>query len=247
MEQEQQIPSEDFNLAERYLLGEMNADETVAFALRLEQDAALKTMVDELAITIAGIQQAAMKSRLDEYHTAFNQHTNRITNKPKTNSINRWLSAAAVLLLAVGLSWWAFIREDKNEALYSKYYSKEPGLVSAMSSTDNYKFDRAMVDYKTGNYDAAIKAWETLLKNNPASDTLNYFIGSAWLAKNDESRAQPYLQKTSDNNSSYFREDANWYLGLILAKEGKVDEAINLIGKSSHPDKEKLLEQLRTK
>ena len=247
MEQEQQIPSEDFNVAERYLLGEMNADETVAFAQRLEQDAALKTMVDGLTISIAGIQQAAMKSRLDEYHSTLGQNTNGSSRKPKSTSINSWLSAAAVLLLAIGLGWWTFIREDKNEALYSKYYSKEPGLVSAMSSTDNYRFDRAMVDYKTGNYDAAIKAWETLLKANPASDTLNYFIGSAWLAKNDESRAKPYLQKTSDNNSSYFREDANWYLGLILVKEGRADEAINLIGKSSHPDKEKLLEQLRTK
>ncbi len=142
-------------------------------------------------------------------------------------------------------AWLLLGRVGREEKLFSAYYKPDPGLISAMSTTDNYTFDRAMIDYKTGSYDSAIKAWETLLAAKPDNDTLNYFIGSAWLAKEDGEQAIPYFKKVIVLPGSYFKHDAYWYTGLALLKQKKVKEAVSFIRQSAHEQKDALLLKLK--
>ena len=48
-----------------------------------------------------------------------------------------------------------------------------------------------------------------------------------------------------DLNLTYsYKDDAFWYLGLALLKEGKKDEAIKAISQSTHAEKDELLKKL---
>nr|WP_303626606.1 tetratricopeptide repeat protein [Ferruginibacter sp. HRS2-29] len=102
-----------------------------------------------------------------------------------------------------------------------------------------------MVDYKTGKYSAAIDSWKKLLPLNPGNDTLNYFIGSAYLANKDGASAIGYFNDVLKTGRTAFSSEALWYKGLALIRLGKKDEAIEAISSSGHPQKAALLHKLK--
>ncbi len=61
--------------------------------------------------------------------------------------------------------------------------------MSAMGIGDNYLFNKAMLDYKTGNYKKAIDEWSKLKTSMPQNDTLNYFLGAAQQADGNSAAA----------------------------------------------------------
>ncbi len=83
-----------------------------------------------------------------------------------------------------------------------------------------------------------------MLAAKPENDTLNYFIGSAWLAKEDGEQAIPYFKKVIAAPGSYFLSDAYWYIGLALLSQNKTGEAIPFIKQSGHEQKDALLLKL---
>ena len=116
--------------------------------------------------------------------------------------------------------------------MFLEYFSPDPGLPTVMGNNDNYPFYEAMVDYKEGNYDVAIKKWRGLLVSKPNNDTLNYFLGVAHLANDDSKSAIPYLEKI-DVSESFFGKDAKHYLGLAHLKSGDIEKAKALLEKDS--------------
>jgi tetratricopeptide (TPR) repeat protein len=114
-----------------------------------------------------------------------------------------------------------------------------------MSATDNYAFEKAMIDYKKGDYPAAIQAWDSLKKRQPANDTLNYFLGAAHLANKNHGQAVTYLKSVTASATSFFKGDAYWYLGLALLKEGKTEEARAAIQQSTNLNKKELLKKMQ--
>jgi tetratricopeptide (TPR) repeat protein len=223
----------------------MSEDEYNAFAIKLKNDSALQEKVHSVRLLFLGISESAMEGGVKEFHKELTADAQQ--NTPKTGkifSMKQWLVAASIIIIA-GIGALLFLnRNNREEKLFATYYKPDPGLITAMSVSDNYEFDRAMIDYKTKDYDGAIHAWEKLLTAKPDNDTLNYFIASAWLAKKNNEKAIIYFQKVISDTSSYFLHDAYWYAGLALLKEGKDKEAIPFIEKSEHPHKNDLIEKL---
>jgi len=221
----------------------MPAEEQVAFEEKIAADQVLSEQVQETRLLLLAVQEVSLEADLRKFQKELPINgTNHIMQK---RSSKQWLMAAAfIAVVAIGALLWLTMF-NKNERLFSQYYKPDPGLITAMSTSDNYTFDRAMINYKTGNYDAALKAWETLLTNKPGNDTLNYFVGSSYLAKGNAEKAATYLAKVSTVSNSYFANDANWYIGMALLKQGKKAEAITYIQKAEHENKEALLKQLK--
>lgn len=234
----------EFEEIERYVLNQMGADEAAAFAARLSADAELQARTRELKMLSIAIQESALESQLPTFHNGVN--VAKVSSKPKSHILGisaKWLVAASVILLLGFSAWWGLLRETESERLFSAYYKPDPGLISAMGISENYAFDHAMIEYKTGNYKKAIKEWDSLRVIQPANDTLNYFLGSAYLGDQKLNEAVIYLQKVSKTKSA-FVNDANWFLGLALLKQGKRQEGIRYIKKSTHPQKVQMLYKL---
>lgn len=239
------ISPEAFEEIERYLRMQMTADERKAFEQKLTADATLQDRVKQVQLILTGIQEVSLRARLPHFHAELQAPTDKGVQTGRTITLKRWLAAASILLVLAVCGWLLFGKKGQSEKLYAAYFRPDPGLISAMSTTDNYVFDKAMIDYKTGNYTAAITAWEGLQKNDPLNDTLNYFIGAAYLANQDSKEALPYLQRVVQSGKSFLVKDANWYAGLAMIKEHHLKEAVPLIEHSDHPQKQALLQQLQ--
>ncbi|WP_153796983.1 tetratricopeptide repeat protein [Foetidibacter luteolus] len=237
-----EIPANDFYEIERYLLKEMTTQEQEDFEKKLSEDKTLTDSVNSTRLLILGVQEASLLADIQHFHNTLTQPQQQ--TPAKVFPLKKWLAAAAVII-AVAAGAFLLLGKNSNERLFAKYYKADPGLITAMSASDNYTFDRAMIDYKTGDYNAALQAWKTLLPAKPANDTLNYFIGTAYLALDKTGEAITHLQKVAGSYQSYFMQDACWYLGLAWLKRGQVQEAIGWIEKSGHPQKDALLQQLK--
>ena len=243
MNQHPEITKEEFIIIEQYLLKKIPEEEYEAFTMKLLKDTTLSNKVRSIQLLMLGVQESELVERLEIFHAALSKPLLKVEPKRIATLKTFLLAASIIVIVGVGL-WLMPGKESNTENLYKTFYKQDPGLISEMSSSDNYQFDRAMIDYKISNYDSAIAKWNKLLPASPANDTLHYFLASAHLAEMKTGIAIRYFKEVIKNKKSYFLQDAYWYTGLALLKEGKINEAIFFIQLSTHTEKEKLLIEL---
>lgn len=246
MNRNNDITPEELAIIERYIFNQMPQDEYYAFTKRLEEDQDLREKTKNTRLMLIGIQEAELTDWINDFNKSlpFKQKKAKIASK--LFSLKRWMVAASIIIL-VSLAGLLFFNPFKSERkLFAEYYKPDPGLITAMGVSQNYFFDRAMIDYKTKNYESAIKVWKQLLTEKPSNDTLNYFIASALLANDKAADAIPYFEKVLTDSNSYFLNDTYWYLGLALVKQQKSEKAIPYIQKSTHTNKEAFLKKLKS-
>ncbi len=219
------ISQEEFERIEAYLNGQLSKEDLIVFESRFKEEAGFKAKVEDIKTVLTGMETQALKEQLDIFHKDVSKMGNAlIQEEVKVHSINwKRLLVAAVFIIAAGSFW--FISGNSNERLYAKYFSPDPGLPTTMSSNSNYEFYEAMVDYKQGHYKTAITKWETLQDAKPNNDTLNYFIGVAYLANKKEENAISFLEESIKNSDFPLANDAYYYLGLAYLKEGNIEKA----------------------
>lgn len=234
------ISPEELERIERFLNNEMDVAESAAFAAALESDATLRDKTEEVKLLLLGVKEAAVKEKLKEYHTEIKPAT-----KTPVLSMKRLLVAASVIIVA-GVAAWFFLinKTDADTKLYSKYYTPDPGLATVMSSVSNYEFEKAMVEYKNGDYNKALATWKQLLTKKEDNDTLIYFVGAASQAAGKEDEAIAQLQKIVANPNSAFYNDACWYLGLCYIKKGEKQQAKAYLEKSGLPQAAEIINSL---
>lgn len=246
MNRDVNISQEELETLEQFILQQMTAEEKTAFTKKLRSDFALQHKLETVKLLLVGVQEAGLQKRLDEFHDDLTSlKKNRIQPLKNTFTLNKWWVAASILII-VGLGlMFVFNSHTQEEKLFASYFQPEPGLISPMGASDNYLFHRAMVDYKVGEYDAALKTWESLLASKPENDTLNYFVASAYLMNEKEEIAIAHFEKVISIDNSPFKNDALWYTGLALLKLNRKTEALGFIEKAEHENKAALLRELK--
>lgn len=243
MKDNSNITPELLETVERYYNGTMARQERTHFEEQLHKDAAFKTLVEDLRITVLGIETQALKEQMEDYHKEVPTHNPLVTPTTKVRFLSfSKLAIAAGILITLGVFW--FLSGSTNDRLYAKYFIPDPGLPTTMSASDNFAFYDAMVNYKQGDYHTAIAKWQKLEQKAPENDTLNYFLGVAYLADKNVEKAVPYLNKTTNNPESVFLEDAYYYLGLAYLKSDKVEEASQAFQKSKSDKSREILKKL---
>ena len=203
----------------------MLGEEREKFEQQLDNDSDFKTLVEDIQSFLFGIETQALKEQLDDFHKELplQMPMEKKTKKFKAQQYRFMkFAAAAVLIIAVGCFWFL---NNAEERLFDNYYTPDPGLPTTMSSSDNFEFFDAMVNYKQKDYDKAIRKWEVLHKKAPQNDTINYFLGSAYLAHKKEDTAITYLKAVVASKNSAFQEEAYYYLGLAYLKKEDIMSA----------------------
>lgn len=243
MKDNSNITPELLETVERYYNGTMAQQERAHFEEQLQSDPEFKTLVEDIKTTISGIETQALKERLDEYHKEIPTHNPLIAPPAKVRFLSFGkIAVAAGIIIALGMFW--YFNGTTNDQLYSKYFTPDPGLPTTMSTSDNFVFYDAMVNYKQGDYTKAISKWEKLELKKPENDTIAYFLGVAHLANKNIEKAIPYLDKTTNKANSVFLEDAYYYLGLAYLKSDKTEEAIQAFQKSPSDKSREILKKL---
>lgn len=232
------ISQELLENVERFYNDTMSKQERLDFELRLDEDSEFRTQVEDIKTLIFGIENQSLKEQLDTFHEEIPK-----SNPGKSVFFNfsniRKFAAVAVILIAITCVW--VFSAPQTDRLYAKYFTPDPGLPTTMSSNSNFEFYDAMVNYKQGEYKTAIEKWEAL---NVKNDTVNYFLGVAYLANKNENTAVEFLEKATQNSEFALSNEAFYYLGLAYLKEGNVEKAKSSLQHSTIENSQALLSAL---
>lgn len=239
MKRNKDIPQEEFERIENYLNNDLTLDEKIAFEKAIQEDTILTGKVEEVKELLFGMEAAVLKNNLDTYHEEIvsvrKLHTETLNvNKSSKKSKNLAIvySIAAAILIVFGIFW--FMKNSNTpERLFAKHFKPDPGLPTVMSTTSEYSFYEGMVDYKRKEYNIAIEKWKKLLPEKENNDTLDYFLGVAYLAEGNAEKSLEYLEPTQKFSNGIFKEDASYYAALAKLKKGELEEAKKLL--KEHP------------
>lgn len=235
----------------RYLADNMDEKDKAAFEEEmhtneeLEQDVKLEA---KLLSGIALVGDQALKSTIanTQQHLTNQQFFDQgkvvsIQSFSKRIIMKKIVSIAAVAVVLIGIVWWGFFRQPatpdtaklfadnfKPEATMSKAIVANLGshgfASDSMSTADSLR--TALVLYDAGKYPEAMVALDTFLVNHPANDTAQFYLGMTHLNESRYARAVEILSPISASETSAFRLDAMWYLGLCYFKvEGGFSKA----------------------
>lgn len=237
-------PLEQLEIFDRYLLRKMDVSERDAFEEQLTNDFKLNETFEEYKTIVLVVEENALKEKMDDFHADLGFGKGKVVPMNKHKSFNYLMAASVALLIGLGGLWFFNLQ---NQNLFDEYFTPDPGLSTVMGNSDDYEFYEAMVDYKRKNYADALKKWEILLAHKPQNDTLNYFLGSAFLANDQEELSKAYLEKAASNENSVFYSEANFYLGLVYLKMGQEDKATDFLKKSNTNAAQELISKVNKK
>jgi hypothetical protein len=226
---------------ERYLMDQMDDRERSQFLEKLEQDAQLMQQFKEFKALFHSVEEAALRELLGSFHTELESPSKKIT-KVRTFPIYK-IAAVVTVLVAMGL--WLLYQKDPNEKLYQEYFTADPGLPTVMGNSSNYDFYEAMVDYKQGHYKTAITKWEQLWEQKKDNDTLNYFLGSAYLADGETTKAISFFDLVIEAENASFKNEAAFYQGLAHLKNGDTQTALKSLEKAQDEKSRELVKKLK--
>ncbi|NND06135.1 MAG: hypothetical protein HKN87_07135 [Saprospiraceae bacterium] len=201
---------------EKYLMGELGPAEIEAFEKAMALDPALRAAVHKARTLMCRNKKDTLQHELsstaqeeDENSGAIVKQMGPARKKQKPQS---WTIAVSILVLVAVL--YFIIRPNPNQPYYQVYYVVDPGLPTPMSTTDEFSFYGAMVDFKNEEYAIAIEKWEQLLSQKPQNDSLIYYVGSAELAQGNNIKASYHFSKLIDGIDGPFVNESRWYWSL---------------------------------
>ncbi|MCW9036716.1 tetratricopeptide repeat protein [Altibacter sp.] len=241
---------QELEIIERYLTHSMTAKERLQFQERLTTDPSLQVKVNEISLLIETVETSALKTKLDRFHETMEGthsktlHTPEIIERRNTTSKLPLYAIAACLLVIFGVFYFMTM-PSPSEKLFAKHFVPDPGLPTTMSTQNNYPFFDAMVNYKRGEYDIAIGKWEQQLDDTTENDTLNFYLGVAYLAEGNGEKALSFLRKLETSRQSIFMEDAMYYRALAHIKKNEPDKAKRLLKENPSQRNNELLQDLK--
>ena len=237
------ITTEELDLIDAFLSAQETPEQKIVFAEKMEKEIDWKDKINTVRLLKAGISEAAIKQKLENFHEEIDApKENKTAVKKMHKSYSVWWAAASVA--AIFLIGFFFFKNDKYENAYTKFYKADPGLITVMGIADNYNFEEGMVQYKNAKYQKALELWSDPLKTNAQNDTLLYFTASAHQALKEKDKAtENYLKVLKQTNSAFYK-DASWYLGLIYLENKETEKAKPLLLQSERPEATDLLQKI---
>lgn len=210
MYEQPEISQALYERIESYLLNTMSERERHDFESELSENKSLKNEVWIQKELLRAVELGALKESLAEIER------DKISddNSGPPESGRYWFAMAAGFAALVALGVWMFVKPSTDEELFAQYVEQDPGLPVPMSTTDQYEFYDAMVDYKNELYGKAIDKWTLLLAHDPNNDTLNYYLGAAHFNQARFSESIPYFERVNKLNSLEFQAKSQWFLTL---------------------------------
>src|SRR5690554_1631237 len=145
------------------------------------------------------IEDSIRQSKIKEFHQHISVDKKDLYVKEnavkKTKPTAIWYSIAAVLVVLFGI-FWMMQNTNSPEKIFASHFEADPGLRTVMGASNEYDFYEGMVVYKRQDYKEAINWWQKLLPEKANNDTLNYFLGVAYLAEGNAEKSLEYLEPT---------------------------------------------------
>jgi tetratricopeptide (TPR) repeat protein len=225
----------------QYLKGKLTEEDTEAFGKALLQDSDLNAEVEwvkAIQSTLKEKRRAASKSMLQKITTDLEVEgdMNQLeeleqTINPKNQQPGFSSSTLKVIIgagiVVTSLLLWLFVPYtpsiDTRQQVYKDYY--EPfQVVAFIDSLSEKNSDKGLFAYSKEEFPKVIIFLKDYAKYTKEMD-LMMALGIAYIETGDMTSAEKILSTVSKDTGDIYAEDAQWYLALILGKQGKTDTA----------------------
>ncbi len=221
--------SEQQNLIDQYLSGQLDAEQKTAFEKRLASEADLAAALEETqrvqySVIIAGRRD--LKAKMEAWEEDL--------EKPKVEKkfLRPWMLVAATFALVIwstySLGWWPKMQQEPTAfELHFQVY-RSPIQIRAQEAQEANLFAKAIQFYQAKDYSqtiAYLKKIDSAQSSQPAY-LIQFYLGMAQLAQPvpaaKEAIAALEFVCQSENN---YRQQATWYQGLAYVYLGMTSEA----------------------
>jgi tetratricopeptide (TPR) repeat protein len=211
---------EESEIIDKYLRGELNAEQLDKFLKNLQSDGDLQKKITLRKLIVAGISQSYaedLKSKLAEFDRS-------LENKKRFQFSWKTAAVFAVLIISGSIFYLAIQKPNPYD-----FDMVEPGLPNAMGANNMIALNNAMSAFKTADYKSSGKAFEILLSNKPKNDTLLYFSG---LCDFRNKKNELAIQKWNHiKASSTFFSKTQYRLAIAYWSIGEEKKAVELLEK----------------
>lgn len=214
--------NEHIRQIERYVDGDMTAQETQAFEQQLATDPELNLLHKREQSIINGIRRYGMEKDvqfLRKLETSLSKEPSRSLLKP-------WHYAIAASLLLLVVSYWSLRNSQPDPAgLFEAYFKPYPGLSNAATrgTSDKSRRTVAVQLYESGQYESARTQLDLILAEESDPELL-LLLGNTNLILGRLDEAKSNFTTLSDE-FDVLDVQARWYLSLCYLKEGNVEKA----------------------
>lgn len=215
---------------EKYILGELTADELLNFENRLQTDAVFKEEVDLYIETNKLLSQKYSNLEKENglnktLENMGEKHFNQSEKSSKTffikSNIIRITAIAAVLVLGF------FLLKPQTD-LYTQFAEHSALEVQVKGDNDAELLKSAQL-FNEEKYEEAIPKLEAFLSNHPNDDEIQLALGISYLETN---QIKPALIRFSNvyGKQNIFKNKASWYMALAYLKSENKDQARAFLG-----------------
>ena len=239
-------------LIEQYLFGELTGEALLAFEKRMADDTAFAAAVQLEKNLLAGFEALGnqdLKAKLEVIHQE------EIAQQPRATIRNLrtplpW-AIAAVLLFLIGFFIWNWTTTTTPEQLFAQNYA--PPTFDTNRGIDAEQLQKIGQLYRSEDYHNFTNQYQLYLQNHPATAKDTLYLGIAAMELHQIDIAKNHFQTLFNNQR--LEDDAVWYSALLAIREKELTVAMDWLKKITTGDiaatparkekAEKLLETLQ--
>lgn len=228
---------QDIVMIERYLEGNLEEQERVAFDQRLKTDEEFQQWVTHMESMVNGIkytgrknvmkQLAELEANLPEVQLLEEEQEESNIVAMKPNKFRYWAAAAAAIALVLisSLFLLTYNSGQSDQDLFTAYYEPYSGDLSRSGDEDLVdKRERAYFAYGQGQHERAIPLFEEVIDQEPTSK-LRFYLGNAYLSVGEAEKAAQQFKEVLRDSDYPLQDQSRWYLALSYLKAEKLDMA----------------------
>jgi len=217
-----------FELIERYIDGDLNAEETKTVEQLIASDPDFKNEYNlRLNVNKAIGEKDIMELRY-KLSMIHRQETSHSIGIIRHLFEKKWhLVAASITILAIiGSFLLNNLNNQGSDQLFEKYYSSENAVFTTRSgeNPENSDLTVGLQKFQKQNYNEAIN----LLKKNRDNVVSQYYLGISYIETKQFTEAKAAFHYILEQESNLFTEQAQWYKGLCLLKLDQLEDAKQL-------------------
>ena len=243
---------ENHVLYENYLNGSMTSAEKADFEKRQESDKdfayGFKVYKELDEMLLLAIKREEFLKQLNEVE----KETVKYTKPAKKILFGKsWLVAAASVLAFAILSvslYFAFFSQPDYQKLYAENYAPlDISFATRSAEADTGILYNAITLYQMQRYNECINTLNLLKIPDDLLQVSNTFRGLSYLALDDLTNAELYLQLTVSDSLHIMYDDCLWYISLMYLKSGHAVECkayLNILVKNESQYKKRAAELL---
>jgi tetratricopeptide (TPR) repeat protein len=214
---------------DQYLDGDLAPEQARELDLKLQQDEALRNLLDALILSRDAIRSHALRQRIHKLHKLYKLQPQQATpdaSRSKTRFLWPLRVAAAMLIGLLGYGAFQFALLSP-EAIYQDQYISYKLPVSRGAS---YQMNRLDSLFQNKSYPAVIEQF----KKQAAPSRRDYFLsGIAYMEQGDFKKAidrfQYLRQQPGDEDAATFAQESDYYMALAYLRAGELSKARTLL------------------